>query len=252
MAQTPARDLIKTAVVDFRFHNGDKRNYANNANALSGTGFLPKICNAHGMPALTYTPAPADQSWMLAGQDECTIEALISLDMRHLGTAGTEAETVQLIDGEWRLGFFVTPGTGQQTTVSLWASLNNQEISDYYIIKQKLSKDAVTSLHKGSPLHVVLSAKYIVDTSFQVVTCINGVVSTDTTLTDYAQFEPYDSPVNTLFDTAVQSPVYLFRMWDAFVSDAQVLTGLFHEARKIFPTAPFCPPTGSVDLTVPA
>lgn len=252
MAQTPARDLIKTAIVDFRFHNGDTRNYANNANALSGTGFLPKICNAHGIPALVYTPAPADQAWMLTGQTQCTIEALISLDMRHLGTAGTEDEIAQLIDGEWRMGFFVTPGTGQQTTVSLWASMNNKEISDYYIIKQDLSSSAVISSHKGSPLHVVLSCKYIAATSFQVVVCVNGVVSTDTTLVDFAEFAPYDSPVNTLFDTAVQCPVYLFRMWDTFQSDAQVLTGLFHEARKVFPTAQFCPPTGVVDLTVPS
>jgi hypothetical protein len=252
MAQTPARDFIKSAVVDFRFCNGDTRNYANNANVLATTGFVPTIHAAHGVPALTYTPGPADQTWMLAGQDECTIEALISLDMLHLGEVGTNAETVLLLGGEWRLGFYVAPGTGQQTRVVLWASLNNQDFTDDYIIKQDLSSAVVTSLHKGSPLHVVLSAKYIAATSFQVTTCVNGVVSAETTLIDYAEFEPYDSPVNTLFGGAVQCPVYLFRMWDAFEGDAGVLAELYQEARKLFPTAAFVAPTGAVDLTVPS
>lgn len=252
MAQTPARDFIKSAVVDFRFCNGDTRNYANNANVLATTGFVPTIQAAHGVPALTYTPGPADQTWMQAGQDECTIEALISLDMLHLGETGSEAETVLILGGEWRLGFYVAPGTGQQTRVVLWASLNNQESTDDYIILQDLSSAAVTSLHKGSPLHVVLSAKYIAATSFQVTTCVNGVISTETTLTSHAEFVPYDSPVNTLFGGTAQCPVYVFRMWDAFEGDAGVLAGLYREARKLFPAAAFVAPTGAVYLNSPA
>jgi hypothetical protein len=251
MAQTPARDFIKTAEVDFRFYGGDVRNYANNANVLAGVKFLPTFQPAHGVTALTYTPDTVNQDWMLTGQTAATIEVLLSLDMLHLGAAASDAVgTMQLMAGDWQIGFMVTPGTDEETTVSLWASFSGNSFADTYYLWQDLSEDAVLSLHKGSMLHVVISVTYDAGThTFDVTTAVNGVVTdATTTFVDYAM---EDEPTNTLFGSTTQCPVYLLRMWDTYQDDADVLADLYREARRIVPAGTYPVPVGVVEVYTP-
>jgi hypothetical protein len=253
MAQTPARDIIKTAEVDFRFYGGDVRNYANNANVLAGIGFTPVFQAAHGVPALTYAANPADQAWMLAAQTAVTIEVLLSLDMLHLGaTVGSEAANTRILAGDWQLGFMTSPGAGEATSTCLWASFSGETFGGAgFYIKQELSEDVLISMQKGSPLHVVLSVEYdSIAPTYDVTTCINGVVSTATTAS--ANFTMTAAPTNTIFDSAVQCPVYLLRMWDTYQADALVLADLYREARKVLPMSSFPTPTGDVTLYAPA
>jgi hypothetical protein len=251
MAQTPARNFIRDAEVDFRFYGGDVRNYANNANALAGVKFAPTFQLAHGVPALTYTADSADQDWMLTGQTAATIEVLLSLDMLHLGAAASDAVgTTQLMAGDWQIGFMVTPGTDEETTVSLWASFSGYDFEDSYYLWQGLSDEEVTSLHKGSMLHVVLSVAYDAGApTFDVTTCINGVV-TDATTSD-ANYTLEDEPTNTLLGSTTQCPVYLLRMWDTYQDDADVLADLYREARRIVPAGTYPVPVGVVEVYTP-
>ena len=252
MSQTPARDFIKTAEVDFRFYGGDVRNYANNASVLAGVGFAPTFQSAHGVPALTYTANTADQDWMLTGQTAATIEVLLSLDMFHLGAGASDAAgTVLLMSGDWQVGFMVTPGADEATTVSLWASFSGNDFGDTYYLRQDLSEDAVLSLHKGSMLHVVLSVAYDAGApTFDVTTCVNGVV-TDAT-TSNVNYTMEDEPTNTFFDSTTQCPVYLLRMWDTYQDDADVLADLYREARRIVPAGTYPVPVGAVEIYMPA
>jgi hypothetical protein len=240
MAQTPARDFIKSAVVDFRFHGGDVRNYANTAWTLAGSGFAPTIQPIHGVRALTYCDAPADQSWMTAAQTAVTIEALLSLDMFHLGETGTEAKSASVIDGDWNLGLYQSPAAGETSNVAIWASFNGGDIGGGgYYIDQKLTSAAVaTSLHKGSPLHIIMSAKYTVGGPLlEVVTMVNGVYDTaSTAVVDHSMTE---APTNTLFNHTLVAPVYSLRMWNSYLADEQVYADLYREARKVLPTVSF-------------
>lgn len=248
MAQTPARDMIAAAVMDARFYGGDSRNYANNANTLATAGFEPVIHPAHGVPALVYTPGPADQTWMLAAQDEVTIEALLSLDMLHLGTGGSATASASVLAGDWKLGLYQIPGAGQTSTVALYAAFNGNGIGDTYFIQQKLTAaDVAASLHKGSPLHVVISAKYIAATSLEVTTYVNGTYTNATTL-DHTNHNMTAAPTNTLFDHTLVAPVYLLRMWDSYVEDELVLADLYRGARQVIPGASF-PAVPASELT---
>lgn len=239
MSQTPARDFIKSAIVDFRFYNGDIRNYANNANTLVTAGFVPTIQATHGVPALTYTPAHADQTWMLAAQDEVTIEALISADMYHLFPSDTEALSFKLLAGSWNVGLFQNPAAGFTSVSGLAFSFNGEVYPDTYHVQQAFSAATAISLHKGAPLHLIISARYSAGPLLEVATMINGIY--DSVSVSGESHTMTAAPTNTLFDSTVIAPTYLLRMWDSYVADEQVFADLHREARKVLPAAPFVP-----------
>lgn len=247
MAQTPARDIIKSAIVDFRFCNGDARNYANNANVLAGTGFVPVLAPCHGVPALVYTPAGADQTWMLSGQNAVTLELLITPDMLHQGTLTTgPAEGSSLLSGDWNLGVIhdtdLSGGYADTAKTGLWLSFNGATLSDTYYILLHFTADYVTeSRFKGSPLHVVIAVQYVFETSMTIVASVNGFAMTDVT-TSYADHNMTDAPTNVLFNPispVATCPVYLLRMWDTFIDDALVHGDLYREAQRVLPGANF-------------
>lgn len=241
MTQMPARDFIRDAVVDFRFHGGEARNYANNSNALVWSSNAPIIQAAHGVKALAYCDGGAPQSWMVATQSAVTIEFLISMDMYYLGEVASPASTMQLLSGDWQVGLSYTPGAGFTSIPGLYASFNGASFgSDYYIEQPFASAAIAQSLYKGSMLHVVMSAEYVADTSMTVVTQVNGVYD-DIFTTDFTNHNMTPAPTNTLFDIAssIPCPIYLFRMWDEYTEDALMLADLYREARKIVPFGSF-------------
>lgn len=241
MTQMPARDFIRDAVVDFRFHGGEARNYAKNANALVWSSNEPTIQAAHGVKALTYCDGGAPQSWMTATQSAVTLEFLISMDMFHLGEVSSPDSTMLLLSGNWQIGLCSTPGAGFTYIPGLYASFNGAGFSSDYHIEQSFESAAIApSLHKGSMLHVVMSAEYIADTSMTVVTQVNGVYD-DIFTADFTNYFITPDPTNVLFDIAssIPCPIYLFRMWDEYTEDALMLADLYREARKIVPFGSF-------------
>ena len=107
MAQTPYRDIIKTATVDFRFYNGTLKNYANNTNALV-FDYEPIFQKVNGVDALVYSAnGVTSQTWMtdVSATQEVTIEMLVSPDMFHLGDGGSADWTTNIINGDWNIGF---------------------------------------------------------------------------------------------------------------------------------------------------
>jgi hypothetical protein len=228
MTQMPARDFIRDAVVDFRFHGGEARNYANNSNALVWSSNEPIIQAAHGVKALTYCDGGAPQSWMTTTQSAVTIEFLISMDMLHLGDASSPDSTLLLLSGDWQVGLSYTPGAGFTYIPGLYASFNGAGFgSDYYIEQPFAAAAVASSLHKGSMLHVVMSAEYVADTSMTVVTQVNGIYD-DIFTTNYTDHYMTPDTTNTLFDisSSVSCPIYLFRMWDEYTEDALMLADL--------------------------
>lgn len=247
MAQTPARDIINAAVVDFRFCNGDARNHANNANVLAGSGFVPIIEPCNGVPALVRATADADQTWMLADQDAVTIELLITPDMLHQGTLTTQpAAGSSILSGDWNLGVIHDPdssGSYADTAKSgLWLSFNGATLSDtYFLVLHFEPTEVAESRFKGSPLHVIIAAQYVFETSMTVVATVNGVTMTDTS-SDYSDNYITAAPTNSLFkptSPVAACPVHLLRMWDTFIDDALVHADLYREAQRILPGANF-------------
>lgn len=243
MAQTPARDFIKAAVVDFRFCNGDARNHANTAWILENTGVAvaATIRPVHGVPALIGANNESEQTWMTAAQTAMTFEALISLDMLNLGNGGVAAESSSVLHGDWNITFVQTPGVGMKQTVSMALTFNGDAWGGTHYLTQALTGSVYESLLKGSPLHVVVSAQYTVGTTtLDVVTQVNGVYTTDSVVS--ADQAMVAAPVNTLFGVGVgANPTYITRMWAAYEDDEDVLADLYREARSILPGVVFAP-----------
>lgn len=264
MAQTPYRDIIKTATVDFRFYNGTVRNYANNTNVLA-FDYQPIFQKVNGVDALVYSAdGVASQTWMtdVSGTQEVTIEILVSPDMFHLDGGSSDAEwTTNIINGDWNIGFVCKPGTGQSFTTRLWASFNGVDYTQTaYVMSQDLDPaESYTTVFKGSPLHVVLSAKYLTDTSLAITTYVNGVYDTETD-TDYTNNYMDPTPTNSLFDGATSGyanlstcPVHMLRMYESYITDTLILADMFKNAKKILPNAKFAvPKSGAITFYSPA
>jgi hypothetical protein len=255
MAQTPWRDIIKTAVVDFRFYNGTLKNYANTAWALAFTDGDPIFTKAHGVTALVYNAdGVASQTWMtsIASPGEITIEFLAFLDMKHLADGVSADQTTNIITGDWNIGFANVPAAGQTFKTQLWASFNNNDYGDDYTILQNLNDTASDiSSFRGSPIHVIMSAKFIAATSLEITTYVNGVY-TNATSVDHTNHFIDVTPTNTLFDGAtsgysasVACPVYFFRMWNAYMEDTLEFADMFAQAKKILPGVTFPVPSSS-------
>ena len=241
MAQTPARDFIKAAEVDFRFYRGDLRNHANTAHALTYTGApaVATIQPVHGVLALTAVNGAPDQTWMVAAQTAMTFESLISLDMMHLGTGDSPAESSALLWGDWKISFAQIPGAGETSTIRLALAFNGDGFGGTYYVYQNLSGAVTQSMLKGSLLHLAVSARYTAGTTtLEVTTCVNGWYATSSVASaDHAMIA---APTNALFDTPVVfSPAYLVRMWASYQADAQVLADLYREAQRVLPAATF-------------
>jgi hypothetical protein len=250
MAQTPARDIIKDAVVDFRFYTGQTRNFANNAEAIDWLGYPPVIQPTHGFPALTYVASEPAQSWMVEGITEVTIEALASPDLFYfMGASAASSATIML--GDWNLGFALKYASDIYTPY-LWGSFNGSHIdTDNYYFSKDLSVAGIgdqTQL-RGMPLHIVVSAKWVTSPSdqFDLVVCVNGnYLHDDTSLPDY---ELTAAPSNTLLSSGNSPcPIHLLRMWDSYIDDELVLKDLFRAATKILPTSSFVEASGSLVL----
>jgi hypothetical protein len=249
MAQTPARDFIRDAEVDFRFYGGSARNHANSAHALVWSSNQPIIQPVHGVPALVYCDGGAPQSWMAAAQTALTLEALISLDMMHLGTGEREQHTLRILDGDWSVGFTMSPEAGETFDVSLWVSFNGATFGDTYWIGQPLTAAPMTlSQFKGAMMHVVIAAEYAAGVDMSVTSCLNGLV-TDATTENVPNHSMTAEPTNTVFDTAsVNSsavPFFLLRMWDTYQDDADVLADLYRSAKAVVPGGRFPEVTGT-------
>jgi hypothetical protein len=258
MAQTPYRDFIKTAVVDFRFYNGTLRNYANNTYALTFANPTPNFVKSNGVKALAYIADSASQTWMTSlSTTEVTIEFLACPDMFHNPAGESSASTFRLIEGDWNIGFANHAGTESAFNTKLWASFNTTSYSETdYIVSQELAgSDSTTSLFKGSPIHVILSAKWIDATSLEITTYVNGVWDNVTSTTFASDFMD-TTPTNTWFSDYTEyaaCPVYFLRMWNSYTEDAQLFADMFANAKRILPNVEFpVPASGALAFYVPS
>lgn len=239
MAQTPARDIIKDAVVDFRFYNGDTRNYANNENVLEWETTPSLFGRAHGVPAAVVHNGGFGQDWMLATTDVATFEVLFAPRMDHLIKASTEGESDAISDGTWVIRLYQVSGGGDsETSMKLDMCFNYTGTDDSYITQRFTVADVPESMFKGVPLHLVISVRSTAGVSMEVTTYINGVYATKTTV-EHTYFN-ISAPTNVLLGMNT-TPTYLFRMWEQYISDELVLADLFREAKRIFPLRTFTP-----------
>jgi len=241
MPQTPARDFIKAAVVDFRFCSGNARNHANTAWTLVNTGVptVAKIQPVHGVFALTAVDSAPEQTWMTAAQTAMTFEALISLDMFHLGESSSPADTSALLWGDWKISFVQTYGVGMKSTITLALAFNADGFGGTTYITQDLTVSVYESLLKGSPLHLVVSAQYTAGTTtLEVTTQVNGTYTTSSVVDELQAMVA--APVNNLWDTPqYMNYTYFLRMWNTYQDDADVFADMYREAQKVLPGIAF-------------
>lgn len=238
MSQTPARDFIAQAEVDFRFYTKTARNFANTVHEASPTTQLEYRLQ-NGVWALSGNSFP--QSWMLAAQTEFTIEVLLCKDLwAYYDQILTTQSCCNIINGDWNIGFgwYADPVIVGFNGYTFYAGLQGQSfeagVLDSEMIVQNLNESTTPfyAAHPGSPLHLIFSTRSytgLVD----VVTMMNGHYSSNLGDTATAMTAEPTNTIGVIPVSGNNFPMYLFRMWSSFTDDEDVMRDLWQDSRKI-------------------